>query len=534
MTSKDNWFDFIVIGSGTAGAVLAARLSEDPDLKVALVEAGGPATDPSIADPLQWPFMQGRAIDWGYRTVPQRHTAGRIHDWPRGRVIGGSTAINAMAHVRGHASDFDAWVAAGCSGWGYRDLLPYFIRSETSAYGASDLHGDNGPIHLIQPTDPHPITRCYMAAGERAGHPAIAEHNGRSMVGPTVNTLTILNGKRQTIADAYLTPVLGRSNLTIFKHHVVTQLDFTDARRCHGVTLTHQGATQTLMAERGVILAAGAIGSTELLLRSGIGPADELAEIGITVRHDLPGVGRNLHDHLLSGGNLYRARRPVPPSKYQHSESLMYLPSAGANPAAAPEIVLACVVLPAVTECFPRPEVGEAYTIMYGFTHPRSRGNIRLASVDPREMPLIDPNYLAEAYDREVYLEALETAQAIGHSADLDDWRESEILPGPACRSREDRLAFVERAAYTHHHPVGTCRMGSATDPDAVVDPDLRVRGLDGLYVIDAAVIPRITTGPVNAAIIAIAERASDLLRSIKPLAAVDPVLATSNEEITA
>lgn len=523
MSSGDDWFDFVIIGSGTAGSVLASRLSEDPDLKVALVEAGGVASDPAIHDPLQWPFLQGSAVDWGFKTVPQRHTAGRVHDWPRGRVIGGSTAINAMAHVRGHPADFDDWVRAGCTGWGYRDLLPYFIRSETSAFGPSAFHGDDGPVHLFQPGDPHPITRCYMAAGETAGYRPIAEHNGGEMIGPTVNTLTIRDGKRQTAADAYLSPVLSRPNLTILTRHVVEQLEIDPGKRCRGVTLAGPDGRRHLTAERGVILAAGTIGSTELLLRAGIGPADELSAAGIAPRHDLPGVGRNLHDHLLAGGNVYRASRPVPPSRYQHSESLMYLPRDGAAAGTAPELVLACVVLPVVTECFPRPAAGEAYTIMYGFTHPRSRGSIRLASADPNVAPLIDPNYLAEAYDRDVYLAALDTARDLGHGKDLADWRDSEILPGPGCQSVEDRRAFLAQAAFTHHHPVGTCRMGSEDDADAVVGPDLRLRGLEGLYVIDASVIPSITTGPVNAAIIAIAERASDLLRGRQALQPSEP-----------
>jgi choline dehydrogenase-like flavoprotein len=272
-----------------------------------------------------------------------------------------------------------------------------------------------------------------------------------------------------------------------------------------------------LFAERGVILAAGTIGTPLLLLRSGIGPVDELRALGIAVLQDLPGVGRNLHDHLLSGGNVYRARRPVLASRYQHSESLMYIERPGTS--GAPELVLACVVLPVTTEQFTGPPMGEGYTLMFGFTHPRSRGSVRLASADPAAAPLIDPNYLAEEYDRETYLAALEAAQSIGSAGALAEWCEEEVLPGPGVRSRSERQDFLQKAAFTHHHPVGTCKMGASEN--AVVSPDMRLRGVDGLYVCDASIIPSITTGPVNAAIIAIAERASDLLCGKPPLPAV-------------
>jgi choline dehydrogenase-like flavoprotein len=509
---SENWFDFLIIGSGTAGSVLAARLSEDASLKIGLLEAGQAADNPMIAQPSQWSLLQGSKVDWGYETVPQRHTAGRVHAWPRGKVIGGSTAINAMAHVRGHPSDFDAWAEAGCKGWSFADLFPYFLKSETYAPGASAYHGDRGPVHLIRPSEPHPVTLAYMEAGNEIGLSPTDDHNGAELSGPCLNTLTIKNGKRQTIADAYLAPVSGRPNLRVLLRHRVLSL-IVEKGRCRGLRAISNGGPVELCAET-VILSAGAVGSPLLLLCSGIGPAEELEALGIPVAADLRGVGRNLHDHLLSGGNVYRAKRPVPPSKYQNSESLMYIGRKAS--ASAPEMVLACVTAPVVTEQFIAPAFGDAYTIMFGFTHPRSRGSIRLASADPVIPPLIDPNYLSESYDREIYLEAMKMARAVGGASALSEWRREEALPGSSVRSKAEKIEFLEKAAFTHHHPVGTCRMG--TGDDAVTGPDCKLKAIDGLYVCDASIMPRITTGPVNAAIVAMAERCSDLLQGKAPL----------------
>jgi choline dehydrogenase-like flavoprotein len=427
-----------------------------------------------------------------------------------------------MAHVRGHPGDFDSW---HCAGWRFADLMPYFLRSEHYTPGANAHHAVGGPLHLIRPSAPHPITQAYMAAGAEIGHAPSDDHNGARMAGPCLNTLTIKDGRRQTIADAYLAPALGRANLRLMAETQVLSL-LLEGTRCRGARVSDRAGQREITAGR-VILAAGTIASPMLLMRSGIGAADELRALGIAPRHDLPGVGRNLHDHLLSGGNVYRARRPVPPSRYQSSESLMYIAREGAS--GAPELVLACVIAPVTTECFPPLKLGEAYTIMFGFTHPRSRGTLKLANADPDAAPLIDPNYLAEAYDRTVYLEALEQARAVGGASALSDWRLEQYLPGQSVRTTAEKRAFLEQAAFTHHHPVGTCRLG--VDAEAVVGTDLAVRGVDGLFVCDASIMPAITTGPVNAAIVAIAERFSDLVRGRAPLPPYLPPAAAVVQE---
>ncbi len=496
---EERGFDVLVLGGGSAGCVLAARLSADPRLRVGLVEAGRRETDPDIADPAAWIRLEGKPYDWAFRTTPQPGTANRSHPWPRGRLLGGSSCLHAMAHIRGHARDFDAWAAAGGSAWRYEALLPFFRMAERFSGPASEVHGSDGPLPVRLPDEElHPLARAFMAAGAEAGHAPSGDHAIR-LDGPAPNSLTIENGRRVTAADAYLAGP-PPANLTILEQHRADQLIF-EGQRAVGVLCRAPAGPVTLRAER-IVLALGAIGSPLLLMRSGIGPAEELRRHGIAVRLDQPAVGANLHDHLLGAGNVYRARRPIAPTRTQHSESLMYLAD---TPGAQPRLVVGCVVLPAVSDQFVRPPAGEAFTLLFGQTKPKSRGRLRLGGADPDAAPVIDPAYLSAAEDRVELREALRAARHIAAQPALDPWRVEEILPGPAVETDAALDDFIARAVITHHHPVGTCAMG----PEGVVDGRLSVHGVENLSIVDGSVIPEITCGPVHAAIIAMAERAA-------------------------
>jgi pyridoxine 4-oxidase len=484
--------DVLIVGGGSAGCVLAARLSENYSVRVAVLEAGGPATDPDIAVPQKWPLLAGRDYDWGYRTTPQAGTAGRAHDWPRGRVLGGSSCINAMAHVRGARGDFRLWSEfSGSARWSYEGLLPAFCKMESSSGGSLTV--------MLPDAELSPVVRAYMAAGLAAGIPWRGNHNMGDLLGVAPNSLTIRGGRRVSAADAYLDPVRGRSNLTVVARAKVHAL-VVAGNRVTGVDAEIDGERRRFSAGM-ILLCAGAIGSPLLLMRSGIGRAESLARAGVHCIAELAGVGENLHDHLLTAGNVYRAKRPVPASLLQHSESLTYLDSGDlARADGVPDIVVGCVAAPTVTECFERPPSGSAYTLLSGVTHPTSRGRLTLTGPGVDDPPRIDPAYLSTEHDRRLARRALETARMIGHQPALDEWRAEEIYPGIDCRSDAELDAFLERAVMTHHHPVGTCALGS------VVDADLRLLGFEGLYVVDASVIPSITSGPIHAAVLAIAE----------------------------
>jgi len=488
-------YDYVIVGAGSAGCVLAHRLGQ-AGRSVLVIEAGGPATLPAISVPPDWPQLQDSPVDWRYVTIPQRHLGGRIIPYPRGKVVGGSSTINALAYQRGHRAAFDRWP----EGWRFADLLPYFKRAETFSGGADPWHGGDGPLHVLSLADVddrNPLASAFISAAQSLGFPLTNDIGGEHTTGVGWNQLSIKGHVRDDAATAYLGSLAG-GGVDLLLGTNVQKLQIEN-QVCKGVQLSGR----LVQPEIETLLCAGAVDSPHLLMLSGIGPADHLTSFGIPVVADLPDVGSHLEDHLLLAGIAYSARQDVPRSHYNHADAMLYVPNS--DPGDSPDLLIMCLSLP-----FVLPSVGPiappAYVLVPCLVKPRSRGTVRLASADPSLPALIDPNYLDDPHDRDVLVEGIRLARKLGATTAFADWRAEEIYPGPQSVSLDDLHAFISRAANSFHHPVGTCQIGK------VVDENLHVRSIAGLRVVDASVMPGIPQAVVNAATIAIAERASDLI----------------------
>jgi choline dehydrogenase len=518
-------YDYIVIGAGSAGCVVAARLTEDPATTVLLLEAGGPDDRPEIQIPYAAWSLQRSDVDWGYSTEPQAHLDQRLIYWPRGKVLGGTSSINAMVYMRGHRQIYDDWRAAGNKGWGYDELLPLFKRSEHQARGAGEHHGVGGPLHIADQRDANALSCAFVDAAQELGFALNQDFNGPEQAGFGFYQVTQKEGQRWSAAAAFLKPALQRPNLTIATYAQATRLLF-EGRRAVGVAYLQHGEARQALANREVILCGGAINSPQLLLLSGIGPADQLRALDIPVVEDLPGVGQNLQDHL-DVAVAYRCTEPISVGTIYAAAELEYRyfrkgPLASNGPEAggflttradqlAPDLQFHFSPGWSVGFGTDRPE-GHGFALWPALVLPESRGYLALRSADPLAPPLIQPNYLASEADIEVLVQGVKIARKLAKTQAFAPFTGASIQPRDVVQSDADIRAYIRANASTVYHPVGTCKMG--VDPLAVVDPQLRVYGVEGLRVADASIMPTIVNGNTNAPAIMIGEKLAEILKA--------------------